>query len=47
MTLNRMVGGSIRSRSIQKGNKMLKDIIETLLEIGYDVLDTLFEFEEE
>ena len=26
---------------------MLKDIIEPILEIGYEILDTLFEFEEE
>ena len=26
---------------------MLKDIIEPILEIGYEILDTLFEFEED
>lgn len=26
--------------------RMLKDIIEPILEIGYEILDTIFEFEE-
>ena len=30
----------------EKVSNMIKDIIEPLIEIGYEILDTIFEFEE-
>lgn len=34
-------------RTKERRIKMLKDIIEPILEIGYEILDVLFEFKED